>query len=167
MQWDSQRLKVPHRLVLNLKFQMDPQRLFDPTIVIEHRSTVITNPAATGALTSPQQNLTGSTIPDLPIGLLESELPKYRRDLVGKLRALRSELQTLQPQSGHCRIEVSRSEIFEESHQLVMKMRPKDMREWVRLDLQLEFWINLNFLSDDWWWNFAEKKDSITGTFSR
>ena len=106
-----------------------PTAIIRPNNVIEHRSNVITNPAATGALTSPQQNLTGSTIPDLPIGLLESELPKYRRDLVGKLRALRSELQTLQPQSGHCRLEVSRLEIFEESYRLVMKMRPKDMRK--------------------------------------
>lgn len=96
-----------------------------PNNVVEHRSNVITNTAVTGALTSPQ-----STIADLPVGLLETDqLPKYRRDLVGKLRALRSELQTLQPQSGHCRLEVSRQEIFEESYRLVMKMRPKDMRK--------------------------------------
>lgn len=70
-----------------------------------------------------------NAIPNLPVELLESELPKYRRDLVGKLKALRSELQTLQPQSGHCRLEVSRAEIFEESYRLIMKMRPKDMRK--------------------------------------
>lgn len=54
---------------------------------------------------------------DLPQGLLDSELlPKYRRDLVGKLRALRAELTALQPQSGHCRLEVSRNEVLEESY---------------------------------------------------
>lgn len=55
---------------------------------------------------------------DLPHGLLNDSdlLPKYRRDLVGKLRALRAELTTLQPQSGHCRLEVSRQEVFEESY---------------------------------------------------
>lgn len=107
-----------------------PTAIIRPNNIIEHRANVITNTAVTGVLSSPQQNSTGnSTIPDLPIGLLESELPKYRRDLVGKLRALRSELQTLQPQSGHCRLEVSRQEIFEESYRLVMKMRPKDMRK--------------------------------------
>lgn len=101
-----------------------PTAIIRPNNVIEHRSNVITNTAAvTGSSNG------GSTIPDLPIGLLESELPKYRRDLVGKLRALRSELQALQPQSGHCRLEVSRAEIFEESYRLVMKMRPKDMRK--------------------------------------
>lgn len=58
---------------------------------------------------------------DLPHGLLnDSELlPKYRRDLVGKLKALRAELTSLQPQSGHCRLEVSRNEIFEESYRYV------------------------------------------------
>lgn len=101
-----------------------PTAIVRPNNVIEHRSNVIANTAAVTG------NSNGSsTIPDLPVGLLESELPKYRRDLVGKLRALRSELQALQPQSGHCRLEVSRTEIFEESYRLVMKMRPKDMRK--------------------------------------
>lgn len=34
-------------------------------------------------------------------------LPKYKRDLAAKARVLRAELQALQPQTGHCRIEVS------------------------------------------------------------
>lgn len=58
---------------------------------------------------------------DIPQSLLnESEhLPKYRRDLVAKLKVLRAELQALQPQSGHCRLEVSRNEVFEESYRYV------------------------------------------------
>ena len=40
-------------------------------------------------------------------------LPKYRRDLVAKMKVLKAELSTLQPQSGHCRLEVSRDEVFE------------------------------------------------------
>ena len=43
----------------------------------------------------------------------DSPLPKYKRDLVQKMKVLRQELQGLQPQAGHCRIEVSREEIFE------------------------------------------------------
>lgn len=105
----------------NTTTPLQPTAIIRPNNVVESRSNVITN---TAAVTS-----NGSTVPDLPVGLLESELPKYRRDLVGKLRALRSELQALQPQSGHCRLEVSRNEIFEESYRLVMKMRPKDMRK--------------------------------------
>lgn len=48
-------------------------------------------------------------------------VPKYKRDLVQKLKILRQELSQQQPQAGHCRIEVSREEIFEvrmESHML-------------------------------------------------
>jgi len=40
-------------------------------------------------------------------------LPKYKRDLNAKIKALRVELQLLQPRNGHCRIEVTRKEIFE------------------------------------------------------
>ena len=45
----------------------------------------------------------------------DSPLPKYKRDLVHKMKVLRQELQAMQPQAGHCRIEVSREEIFEVS----------------------------------------------------
>ena len=38
---------------------------------------------------------------------------KSKRDLVQKMRALRQELQPLQPPTGHCRLEVSRDGIFE------------------------------------------------------
>uniref|UniRef100_A0A8C7HG48 HECT-type E3 ubiquitin transferase n=1 Tax=Oncorhynchus kisutch TaxID=8019 RepID=A0A8C7HG48_ONCKI len=58
-------------------------------------------------------------------------VPKYKRDLVQKLKILRQELSNQQPQAGHCRIEVCREEIFEESYRQVMKMRPKDL--WKRL----------------------------------
>lgn len=40
-------------------------------------------------------------------------LPKYKRDLVAKQKILRTELAALQPSTGHMRLEVSRSEIFE------------------------------------------------------
>lgn len=49
----------------------------------------------------------------LPDEKHEEALPRYKRDLVAKIKILRSELQTMQPQSGHCRLEVSRAEIFE------------------------------------------------------
>lgn len=40
-------------------------------------------------------------------------LPKYKRDLVAKQKILRTELASLQPQTGHMRLEVARLEIFE------------------------------------------------------
>lgn len=74
---------------------------------------------STTASDSPRIPPTNLPVPaDLPQSLLESAelLPKYRRDLDVKIRSFRSELQQLQPQSGHCRLEVSRAEIFEESY---------------------------------------------------
>lgn len=94
-----------------------------------------------------------SAIPtDLPQGLLEGAelLPKYRRDLVGKLRALRTELQGLQPQSGHCRLEVSRAEIFEESYRLIMKMRPKDMRKRLMVKFRGEEGLDYGGVAREW-----------------
>lgn len=89
---------------------------------------------------------------DLPQGLLESSehLPKYRRDLDVKLRNLRSELQTLQPQSGHCRLEVSRAEIFEESYRLIMKMRPKDMRKRLMVKFRGEEGLDYGGVAREW-----------------
>lgn len=91
-------------------------------------------------------------VPDLPQGLLEGAdlLPKYRRDLVGKMRALRSELQTMQPQSGHCRLEVSRSEIFEESYRLIMKMRAKDMRKRLMVKFKGEEGLDYGGVAREW-----------------
>lgn len=89
---------------------------------------------------------------DLPRGLLESSelLPKYRRDLVSKMRVLRTELQGLQPQSGHCRLEVGRSEILEESYRLVMKMRPKDMRKRLMVKFRGEEGLDYGGVAREW-----------------
>ncbi|GAB0090167.1 E3 ubiquitin-protein ligase [Sergentomyia squamirostris] len=93
-----------------------------------------------------------ATPADLPQGLLDGAelLPKYRRDLVGKMRALRAELQALQPQSGHCRLEVSRSEIFEESYRLIMKMRPKDMRKRLMVKFRGEEGLDYGGVAREW-----------------
>ncbi|XP_077897998.1 E3 ubiquitin-protein ligase SMURF2 isoform X3 [Ictidomys tridecemlineatus] len=85
-------------------------------------------PSRQNQLKDQQQQQVVSLCPD------ETEcltVPRYKRDLVQKLKVLRQELSQQQPQAGHCRIEVSREEIFEESYRQVMKMRPKDL--WKRL----------------------------------
>lgn len=73
-------------------------------------------------MTTPEQISVASTNPVIQVStpatplqpVPEGEaLPKYRRDLVAKQKVLRAELTALQPQSGHCRLEVSRTEIFE------------------------------------------------------
>lgn len=93
-----------------------------------------------------------SNLPDLPQGLLDGaeSLPKYRRDLVGKIRSLRVELQASQPQSGHCRLEVSRQEIFEESYRLIMKMRPRDMRKRLMVKFRGEEGLDYGGVAREW-----------------
>ncbi|XP_055838809.1 E3 ubiquitin-protein ligase Smurf1 isoform X2 [Episyrphus balteatus] len=131
-------------------------------------SNVASNTAAnaSGASSANHRNLTTSAstpepfqphqhnqpVPDLPQGLLEGAdlLPKYRRDLVGKLRALRNELQILQPQSGHCRLEITRTEIFEESYRLIMKMRPKDMRKRLMVKFKGEEGLDYGGVAREW-----------------
>ena len=46
----------------------------------------------------------------------DQSLPRYKRDLSHKLKILRRELQSQQPQTGHCRVEVNRAETFEQSY---------------------------------------------------
>lgn len=106
-------------------------------------SVIVVTPASSSSLSVPT---------DLPRGLLESSelLPKYRRDLVSKMRVLRTELQGLQPQSGHCRLEVGRSEILEESYRLVMKMRPKDMRKRLMVKFRGEEGLDYGGVAREW-----------------
>ncbi|EDV37005.1 uncharacterized protein Dana_GF11657 [Drosophila ananassae] len=119
-------------------------------------ATATTAAPATPTATTNNATTTTNTphriVPDLPQGLLEGAdlLPKYRRDLVGKLRALRTELQTMQPQSGHCRLEVSRNEIFEESYRLIMKMRAKDMRKRLMVKFKGEEGLDYGGVAREW-----------------
>lgn len=53
---------------------------------------------------------------------------RYERDLVHKLKLLRHELSLQQPQAGHCRIEVSREEIFEVGGELGQPLPGKTRR---------------------------------------
>ncbi|XP_014270520.1 E3 ubiquitin-protein ligase SMURF2 [Halyomorpha halys] len=77
-------------------------------------------------------------------------LPKYRRDLVAKQKILKGELTALQPQSGHCRLEVSRHEIFEESYRLVMKMRSKDLRKRLMVKFRGEEGLDYGGVAREW-----------------
>ncbi|XP_050422047.1 E3 ubiquitin-protein ligase SMURF2 isoform X2 [Adelges cooleyi] len=77
-------------------------------------------------------------------------LPKYKRDLVAKQKILRTELAALQPQTGHMRLEVSRSEIFEESYRGVMKMRPKDLRKRLMVKFRGEEGLDYGGVAREW-----------------
>jgi len=77
-------------------------------------------------------------------------LPRYKRDLVAKMKVLRTELNSLQPGSGHCRLEVSRGEVFEDSYRQVVKMRPKDMRKRLMVKFQGEEGLDYGGVAREW-----------------
>lgn len=80
----------------------------------------------------------------------ESPVPKYKRDLVQKMKILRQELQNLQPQGGHCRMEVSREEIFEDSYRQVMKLRAKDLRKRLMVKFKGEEGLDYGGVAREW-----------------
>lgn len=86
----------------------------------------------------------------MPDDIHEEALPRYKRDLVAKMKILRSELQTMQPQSGHCRLEVSRAEIFEESYRSIMKLRPKDLRKRLMVKFRGEEGLDYGGVAREW-----------------
>ena len=60
-------------------------------------------------------------------------------------RALR-----LQPQSGHCRLEVSRKEIFEDSYRQIVKMRKKDLRKRLMVKFRGEDGLDYGGVAREW-----------------
>ena len=82
--------------------------------------------------------------------LMHEGLPKYKRDLVAKIKVLRTELSGLQPQSGHCRLEVSRQEVFEDSYRLIVKMRPKDLRKRLMIKFKGEDGLDYGGVAREW-----------------
>ena len=82
--------------------------------------------------------------------MVQEGLPKYKRDLVAKIKVLRTELSSLQPQSGHCRLEVSRQEVFEDSYRLIVKMRPKDLRKRLMIKFKGEDGLDYGGVAREW-----------------
>lgn len=82
-------------------------------------------------------------------GMVEM-LPKYKRDLNAKIKALRMELQLLQPRNGHCRIEVTRKEIFEQSYRQVLKLRVKDLRKRLMVKFKGEEGLDYGGIAREW-----------------
>uniref|UniRef100_A0A3B3SFB7 HECT-type E3 ubiquitin transferase n=1 Tax=Paramormyrops kingsleyae TaxID=1676925 RepID=A0A3B3SFB7_9TELE len=81
----------------------------------------------------------------------EGELPvRCERDLVQKLKVLRHELSLQQPQAGHCRVEVSREEIFEESYRQIMKMRSKDLKKRLMVKFRGEEGLDYGGVAREW-----------------
>ncbi|XP_042197010.1 E3 ubiquitin-protein ligase SMURF1 [Callorhinchus milii] len=121
-----------------------------------NRTTQFTDPRLHHIMNNPTQ-LKESNQPlqvqaDVPVDENEGEwsVPRCERDLVQKLKVLRHELALQQPQAGHCRIEVSRDEIFEESYRQVMKMRPKDLKKRLMVKFRGEEGLDYGGVAREW-----------------
>ncbi|ESO94746.1 hypothetical protein LOTGIDRAFT_117914, partial [Lottia gigantea] len=79
-------------------------------------------------------------------------LPKYKRDLVQKIKLLRGELLSLAPPAGHCRLEVSREEVFEDSYRQVMKMKGKDLRKRLMVKFRGEEGLDYGGVAREWFY---------------
>lgn len=84
------------------------------------------------------------------IAFLPASQQQKRRNLVQKMSTLRQELQAFQPQSGHCRIEVSRQDIFEDSYRAILKMRPKDLRKRLMIKFRGEEGLDYGGIAREW-----------------
>ncbi|XKL60931.1 hypothetical protein PGB90_007988 [Kerria lacca] len=118
-------------------------------------ATTTSTSSGTSVVSTPGTSTSSSTITTTTTGPQSIEtdsecLPKYRRDLVAKQKVLRAELNVLQPQSGHCRFEVSRSEIFEESYRIIMKMRAKDLRKRLMVKFRGEEGLDYGGIAREW-----------------
>lgn len=69
---------------------------------------------------------------------------------MAKIKVLRKELSSLQPQSGHCRLEVSRTDVFEDSYRLIVKMRPKDLRKRLMIKFKDEDGLDYGGIAREW-----------------
>lgn len=110
-----------------------------------HRTTQFTDPRLSQNLPLIQEKL--------KTGNKENEVPmQHKRDLVHKMKILRQEFQSLQPQTGHCRLEVSREEIFEDSYRQVMKMRSKDLRKRLMVKFRGEEGLDYGGVAREWFY---------------
>ncbi len=76
--------------------------------------------------------------------------PIEKRDLVHKMRKLRYQLSLMQPQTGHCRIEVSRESVFEESYRQIMRMNMRNMRKKLLIRFRGEEGLDYGGIAREW-----------------
>lgn len=119
------------------------------TTSVSSSNPVVLQNNSTNLQISSNNNTPGPKDPTV-IDLEGDCLPKYKRDLVAKMKVLRAELQCLQPQSGHCRLDIPRGEVFEESYRQIMKMRPKDLRKRLMVKFKGEEGLDYGGVAREW-----------------
>ncbi|XP_011404591.1 PREDICTED: E3 ubiquitin-protein ligase SMURF1-like [Amphimedon queenslandica] len=76
--------------------------------------------------------------------------PAEKRDLVHKMHRLRSQLNALQTQAGHCRIEVSRDNVFEETYRQIMRHKVKDLKKKLLVRFRGEDGLDYGGIAREW-----------------
>lgn len=76
--------------------------------------------------------------------------PAEKRDLVHKMHRLRCQLNALQTQAGHCRIEVSRDSVFEETYRQVMRLKVKDLKKKLLIRFRGEDGLDYGGIAREW-----------------
>ena len=76
--------------------------------------------------------------------------PSDKRDLVHKMHRLRSQLNAMVSQTGHCRIEVSRDTVFEETYRQIMRMRVRDLKKKLLIRFRGEEGLDYGGIAREW-----------------
>ncbi|XP_050718428.1 E3 ubiquitin-protein ligase SMURF2-like isoform X2 [Eriocheir sinensis] len=134
---------------INNSVSMSSERSGVTTTSVSSSNTVVLQNNSTNLQISTSNNTPGPKEPAV-IEMDSDCLPKYKRDLVAKMKVLRAELQCLQPQSGHCRLDIPRGEVFEESYRQIMKMRPKDLRKRLMVKFKGEEGLDYGGVAREW-----------------
>ncbi|PAA78814.1 hypothetical protein BOX15_Mlig011885g1 [Macrostomum lignano] len=79
------------------------------------------------------------------------------RDLVQKMRVLREAIKALQPDQGHCRLEISRGDILEDSYRQVMRLRPKDLRRRLLVKFRGEEGLDYGGVAREWFYLLSQQ----------
>lgn len=102
-------------------------------------------PTTTTNTSNTQNTSAPPTITTLPL-----PPPGSGRDLIHKMKTLRSQLNAMQPQTGHCRIETSRNNVFEESYRCIMKMKAKDLKKKLHIKFRDEDGLDYGGIAREW-----------------
>ncbi len=93
-------------------------------------------------------------------------IPFGSRDLIHKMKTLRSQLNAMQPPTGHCRIEVSRRNVFEDSYRTIMKIRARDLKKKLHIKFQGEDGLDYGGIAREWLYLLShEMLNPIYGLF--
>ncbi|KAK6168947.1 hypothetical protein SNE40_020097 [Patella caerulea] len=147
--------RIP-RDISNLQLREDdlgplPQG-WEPRVTGTGRVYYVDHHSRTTQFTDPRLSINIRLIQEKLKNKENEPLPKYKRDLVQKIKLLRSELQALAPPAGHCRLEVTREEIFEDSYRIVMKIKAKDLRKRLMVKFRGEEGLDYGGVAREWFY---------------